>query len=413
MPSMRKNFIWNAFGNIVYLGLQWVITVFVTRFCGFDNAGVLSLAMSISATFQTIALFGIRSFQVSDIHEEYCDSCYLGLRHITCAVAAVICLGFSLINGYNFAQISAIILFMLFRIAESYSDVLHGMAQKRERLDIAGKSFLIKGLAVFIAFVLSWFITGSFMLSLTMMAAASCISVLAFDIPCIRRISDVKLSYPIKDCLVLGKETVVLCVYMFLNSSVSTIPKFFLEKLCDEVSLGIYSSIFAPALLVQAAAGYIYSPFATSFAAYYSEKKHHEFIRLMLRILAVIGAVTLSVLLFCMKFGDFFLCILFGETILEYTYLLPLIILCILAASYMAFLGMLEIIIRDIRSLICASLLGAAICTADSGICIKLFGINGTSIAMISGAVPASVIMLISIVVHICKKNDMEQSEST
>lgn len=66
-----ENIVWNATGNFTYLAAQWVIVVLVTRKTGLENAGILSLAMSISATFQTLAFFGMRNYQVSDVKRKY------------------------------------------------------------------------------------------------------------------------------------------------------------------------------------------------------------------------------------------------------------------------------------------------------------------------------------------------------
>ena len=62
--------VWYAGGNLVYLVCQWLVTVLVTKLGGFGDAGVLSVAMSVSATFQTLAMFGMRNFQVSDIEDK-------------------------------------------------------------------------------------------------------------------------------------------------------------------------------------------------------------------------------------------------------------------------------------------------------------------------------------------------------
>lgn len=143
--STRKNILWFSFGNIIYLGTQWLITVMVARYSGLNDAGILSLAMSISATFQTIAFFGMRNYQVSDIEGKYSNSLYIQSRFFTCFTALIFCWFFVLFNRYRLNQSIAILLFMCFRLSEAFSDVLHGILQKNNRLDLAGKGFFIKG----------------------------------------------------------------------------------------------------------------------------------------------------------------------------------------------------------------------------------------------------------------------------
>jgi len=186
---MKKNMLWNAAGNLIYLGCQWLITVLVTNLGQFRDAGILSIAMSVSATFQTVAMFGIRNYQVSDVYGKYSDTCYVSFRIISCLVAMGGCIGFSLLNGYLGEQLLAIFLFMLFRLAENFSDVLHGIAQKNERLDLAGKSFAIKGIGILAVFLVGYRFGGSLTVGLLSMALFSWVSTLAYDIFVVRRIS--------------------------------------------------------------------------------------------------------------------------------------------------------------------------------------------------------------------------------
>ena len=99
--SLKKNMLWNAAGNLIYLACQWLVTVLVTNLGAFHDAGLLSVAMSVSATFQTLAMFGIRNFQVSDVREKYSNTCYVQLRLLTCLAALVGCLLCSLILRYE------------------------------------------------------------------------------------------------------------------------------------------------------------------------------------------------------------------------------------------------------------------------------------------------------------------------
>ena len=153
---MKYGMLWNAGGNVIYLACQWVITVLVTRITGFEDAGVLSLAMSLGTTLQTISMFGIRNFQVSDMDNEYRNSTYVAFRHITSFAALAVCIVFSIISDYTEKQFWAIAFYMLFRLAESYSDVLHGIAQKNDRLDIAGKALAIKAIFTTVAFFIGY-----------------------------------------------------------------------------------------------------------------------------------------------------------------------------------------------------------------------------------------------------------------
>ena len=63
--------LYNSVGFIVYLFCQWLITIVVVRLSNYEDAGILSLAMSINNILYAISTFGLRNYQVSDIENKY------------------------------------------------------------------------------------------------------------------------------------------------------------------------------------------------------------------------------------------------------------------------------------------------------------------------------------------------------
>ncbi len=391
---MKKNMLWNAAGNLIYLGCQWLITVLVTNLGQFRDAGILSIAMSVSATFQTVAMFGIRNYQVSDVEGKYSDTCYVFFRIISCLAAMVGCIGFSLLNGYLGEQLLAIFLFMLFRLAENFSDVLHGIAQKNERLDLAGKSFAIKGIGILAVFLVGYRFGGSLTVGLLSMALFSWASTLAYDVFVVRRLSRFGVLEKGWRWLPLAAETLPLCIYLFLNSALATIPKLILEKQCGEEILGAYSSIFAPALLISAAAGYFYSPFVTSFTRFYHAGDKKSFLSLFFKITAAILIFSGVAILAALFLGEFALSLIFGEKIKEYVYLLVPIFVSIFVSAYFTFLCTLEIIFRDFVWLLIACGSGVLLELVLTNVWIRGSGINATSYSFILAAAVGAVILL-------------------
>ena len=398
---MARNVIWNSFGSLFYLGCQWIITILVTRIAGFYDAGVLSLAVSISAVFQTVAMFGIRNFQVSDVDDQYSASTYVGFRGISCAVSLLFCLVASLVLGYRGDQFLAILFYMLFRIAESYSDVLYGIAQKKGRLDINGKGFTVKGVLLLASFLGTYLLTKSLPAALACMAASSFLSTLFFDLMLVRRLETFRLLDNLKKCLSLAKETVPLFIYLFLFSTLTTIPKLFLEGMYDETALGAYSSIFSIAMLFQMATTYIYTPFVQYFADLYKKRDLSHLFSVLLKVvlaMVVLAAVTLIGAAFL---GEFVFVLVFGESIREYLYLLTPILISIFILSLMGFLFMLEIVIRDFKGLLLGNFAGFAACCGLTPLMIHKCGINGTSYGLILSALLAVAIVCSSMAIKL------------
>ena len=78
--SIQENIIWNTVGSIIYMVTQWLITILVVRIAGVDTAGNLTLAISVNNIFYSIAMFGIRNYQVSDVKEKYSNNIYIYSR---------------------------------------------------------------------------------------------------------------------------------------------------------------------------------------------------------------------------------------------------------------------------------------------------------------------------------------------
>ena len=129
--TIASNVFWNTFGSLFYFGCQWLLSIAVVRIShGYEDAGILSLAISLTNIFSTIAFFNVRNYQASDAEGKYTASEYYTHRIITCGLAFVLCTAFVLINSYNLYVSLSILGFMVVKLVEAYADVLHGMAQK-------------------------------------------------------------------------------------------------------------------------------------------------------------------------------------------------------------------------------------------------------------------------------------------
>lgn len=401
--NLKQNALWNAVGNVIYLVCQWVVTVLVTVFGGFEDAGVLSIAMSVSATFQTVAMFGIRNYQVSDLEGKYSDSCYMGFRLLTCTAAMILCVGFSLISRYFGASLLAICLFMLFRLSENYSDALHGIAQKNGRLDIAGKSFALKGVGLLGCFLAGYLPSRSLNIGLLCMMLFSLAVTVLYDLPAVKRVVPFRLTDNVRGCMRLGRETWPLCVYLFLYSALSTVPKLILEKQCGEALLGAYSSIFAPALLLQAATGYLYIPFTPQFTEQLQSGNKRGFKGLLAKLCIAILIVAVLVLVAAQFLGEFALVLVFGEQIRAYVDLLDPILIVNFCISFFGLFCMLTVVLRKLWRLLSACSAAMLVCLCLTVPLIRRFGANGASYGLIAACLLGILILAVGVAIDVSR----------
>ena len=132
--KIKKSILYNSIGSFTYLFCQWIITFIVVWIAGYETAGILSLAMTVSTTYTVIASFNMRNYQASDIKNKFSEKTYITSRIITCLIALVLTIIYSLLKQFEIYQLLCIIFYMIFKLSEALVDVIHGSLQKKWRL---------------------------------------------------------------------------------------------------------------------------------------------------------------------------------------------------------------------------------------------------------------------------------------
>ena len=345
--SIKQNMMYNTFGSVVLLVCQWLTTVLVVRLSTYENAGMLSLAMSVTNIFFGFASFGMRTFQVSDIQNVYADSIYVTSRILTCLVSQLLCMIFVLCNSrYTSSQMICVIIYMIYRVIEAFVDVLYGIEQKKMRMDYIGISSVARGIFTLIGFVVSMILTKNLNIAILSMVLISATIVLFYDIPRSSRLRKYQICFSRNEIMRLLKECFPLMINTVLLISMISIPRYFLEMYDGERLLGIYSSIATPTVIVQTACIWIYTPLVSEFSTNYIYQNKKKYMNLLMKTIAVLSGVFLFLIIGAFIFGDFGLKILFGSEILQYSGMLIQIMFVTMLMSIVHFLNMLLTICR-------------------------------------------------------------------
>ncbi len=376
--NMKKNIAWNTFGSVFYSACQWVITVIVYHIASYEAAGYLSLAMTTSSSFSAISLFSMRNFQVSDVRGEYSRHIYVGSRMLTCA-AALICCVVSSAFGNSAYQTLCIAAFMLVRVAEAITDVMHGEDQKHNRYDLIGKSYIIRGILTVAIFAAGLYVTKDLLTTLFIIAGANLAVAVLFDWIRTDRLAKIRPVMFSREVTELLKKCVPIVAFAFLLSLHNLIPKNVLQQIMGTEQLGIYSTIASPTLVVQVFASVAFNPFLPTFSEAYVGKDYERFLKLLRKTYLALIGLCIVVTAGAMLLGRFGLTILFGSQILEYYDLfLPIVWVTILTAI----IWILSAVITAMRQMkwLLIGIIGSfviLVCTVRP--CIEAFGKNGVS----------------------------------
>lgn len=391
---IRKNMLWNIIGSVGFVGAQWMMTILIVHLAGYSEAGYLSLGLSLTNIFTNIAYFCIRNFQVSDTGK-YSPDVYVTHRLAATIIAFLLYTLFVGVNGYPAYVFAFLLLFMLYRLNEAVVDVFHGIDQRAWRLDIAGKSFLARGVLTLAAFVAVEALTKNLVITTAAMLAAAYGVIVFYDIPKARKNERFSIRWEKEALLSLTRECFPLFVYAICLNAVVPIPRYFLEKIAGSEVLGYYASVAIPASLIQLLASYIYTSFTKLFADYVEQNKRKEFLALFGKLTgAVLGTVALA-LAGSALLGEWALVLIFTESIRAYAYLLVPTIFCCGIIALIWFVGTVLTILRDMKGLLVGAAAGVITAAAVSWPCITGMGVDGVNVALFLSSVVTLLIFLV------------------
>lgn len=388
-PSMVRNFIWNTVGQLTYMVCQFLCGIFVVGLAGEQVSGVYNTALTATNIFLSIASYGMYSFQVSDLAGKYSDSAYIRSRVWTCAAASALCSGFVAVsactgeNPYSAQQSVCVLLFLGYRMVESFTDIFNAIDQRGGRLDIVGKTYAARGAATLCSFVLALRLTQNLVLTLTLMLAASLAVFFAYSLPQARRLYTPAAVARARVAALLW-ECAPLAVYSFLNTTTASIPKLMLGRMLGETALGIYGPVTQPVLLLQVGATYLFNPFITTFADSYARRDRRGFWRAVLGVQGVVLALLPVGLCVAAFLGRWGLETFVSPALADYQYLLgPMVVSAILTALVL-FYSMVLTVMRCMKGLIAANACAIAVSALASAPCIARWALQGATYAAIA-----------------------------
>ncbi|MEG2036574.1 MAG: lipopolysaccharide biosynthesis protein [Ruthenibacterium sp.] len=389
--GLKRNFLWNTAGSLIYFAAQWLFTILVWRLITGNaavGAGLLNTATAVTNVFLSLASYGMYSYQVSDMRQKYAQSAYVKSRAVTCAAAVALCGGYLLFNNsfgsspYTLVQCVCILLMLLFRMIESVTDVYNAIDQKHGRLDLVGKTYAARGVLSLAAFAGVLSVTGSMTLTLLCVVL---VNLAFYFIYTKRKVKPFYTKQPVKLHTVglLLWECAPLALYSFLNTTTTSIPKILLGQISGGNALGVYGSVTAPVLLLQVGATYLYTPFITVFADRYAARDKHGFYQALRSVFAIIAALLPVGLLVSHFLGAWGLRTFVNASLESYQYLLsPMVVSAVLTALVL-FFSMILTVMRCMRGLILANIGGILVSILVSAPMLRMFELQGATYAMI------------------------------
>jgi len=179
--SIRTNFTWMFFGTVYYSTTMWAILSLFAKFGNSVIVGQFSLGLAICAPIVLFTGMQNRLVQATDARNDYQFGHYLALGFFSNALAAIAIVGTVLVIPFLPQTRNIILLVGLAKVIESIGDVLYGLMQKNEKMDLVARSMLIKGTISIVFCGGTFILTQNIVLSLLGLILAWLLTVVLYD----------------------------------------------------------------------------------------------------------------------------------------------------------------------------------------------------------------------------------------
>lgn len=327
-PDDKYKYIWFTMGTACFALATLVMTIVISRLLGETPAGMFSVGLSIAQWLVTIAYFEIRTFQVTDVRNEYSFKYYLTLRILMCIITFLASIVYVVFNNYDIQKVIIILLVCLYKISDSIADTFEGEFQKEDRIDISGKSEFYRVFFSILVLVIAVAVSKNLILSLIIMNVVAYGMIVLLDIRiAVKRVS-VRMTGDMKRLWELVKMCIPLAVSTFLSTYIINSSKLSVDRVLGDEAQLYYTAVFMPNMVINLFSGIIFKPMQTAMAVNYYEKKYKNFWHIISKMILIITGFTLVCEVGAYILGIPVLSWLYGVNLKEYKLTLLLLLLC-------------------------------------------------------------------------------------
>lgn len=288
-----RDYVWNTIGFSVWGMVFPLLTIVVTQLVGVEQAGMFSLAFVTGMLLMIVANYGVRTYQVSDVHEAHSFSDYQVNRWITCACMVVVGVVYCLVRGYDQQMFLISLGVYLYKMIDGLADVYEGRLQQMDKLYLAGISQAFRSIVVLIVFSACLLVTRDLGISSIAMAMAAAASFVVLTFPLALFETPKSRHWTTGNVLMLFKQCFPLFIALFLYALIDNMPKFVMEGVLSYDNQLYFNALYFPAQGILLTVGFIYRPLLVRMANVWADpEKRKRFDLIIVVILAVVVVVT-------------------------------------------------------------------------------------------------------------------------
>jgi len=385
--TARAGYVWNTIAGLINASESVILLIVITRISGIEEAGIVSIAFTISNLFLSIGKFGMRNYQVTDISKKYTFVDYRASRIITTISMIAVCVLYLLhrviVGDYTLYKAFTVLFICGLYTVEAYEDIYVGLYQRNGRLDVGMRIFSIRWIIALVILIIILMLSHniviasliSLLFSLIVFSVLNNTVIQANELKCeVHRDNNFKRSFN------LLKSCTNLFIISFLSYYITSAPKYAIDKYMTDEVQACYGFVAMPVFVIGLLNSFIYQPQMVHMSIEWKNNEMVQFITRIWRQIIIILLITIVCLIGAFVVGIPVLSLLYGINLQEYK---PELLILLCSGGGLAIVGFLMVILiimREQKALVVGYIITATLAFTLSGIVVKKYGTLGASI---------------------------------
>ena len=289
--QIGRDYLWNTAASLMTSLATVVMLLVVTRTAGIRAAGVYSLAIAVGQQFQTLGMYEVRTYHVTDLRHRFTFGTYLATRIVTVALMLVGITTYAVLSSSDVHHCILVTLVASLRVFDAFEDVYVCELQRVGRLDLGGRACFWRALSTTVVFSLTLALTGSLLTSTVTTLVLSVLTTVLVYLPPSRGL------FPLRPAWEPGPVVQVLLACLplfgasFISMYLSNAPRFAIDRYLDPTQQGYFAILFMPAVTINLMSLVIFRPLLTRMAGLWVQGDRPGFRAVVNRgLLATAGA---------------------------------------------------------------------------------------------------------------------------
>lgn len=408
-PSKKSIYFWNSFGSICNAASSIIFLIVVTRILGSTEGGIFSIGFAIAQLMWSVANFEIITYQVTDVNDDVDFGVYHAAKLILLGISIFCGAGMALYRGYSLYKFSVVVLLCVMRCLDAYSAIYFALFQKKERLDIAGKSTSYRTILTVVIFTLCLITFKDLLITIIISIIFTVLWILFFDLKFVKKFQIINFSFNFLKI----KKLLIECFPLFLGSfiliSIGNQPKYAIDSLYPETIQNYFAILIMPAAIINLLSLFMFRPMITSLSLMWNNNEYQKFSLYIIKLISYIAIITLGCVGGAFLIGIPILSIVFNVSLTSYKLPLCIILLGGGISAVISLLYNVMAIMRKQRVMLLAYIISFMTAIIISKPLVKNFEIKGASFAyLISMFVMMMMFLLIFAKIYYSTKKSMK-----